>query len=639
MSFAAPNPQNASAAPGDSKSQFSSLMEFPSWAISCVLHVGLLLFLYSITLYMPQDEETVIDTAMSDEDVIPDEFVFDPTITDQLGSDSLMNTLSPSQAAKTQANSDPQEQLEKEIDQELVSVQQPQLDMVASPEQTEFVDTIDTTGATDYVGGVEGSMDRLTAEIAGSLRDRKTLVVWVFDASLSQQARRDEIADRFENVYKQLGQLDVDSGRALQTAVVSFGSSTNFITPEPVDDVGEIVKAIRKIKSDGTPTENVFGAVGQVINKWRSYRTKLRRNMMVIVVTDERGDDFELLEQTVQTARRVGVRCYCVGNAAPFGREKGYVLWKYEDGGEEYLPIDAGPESVAMERLNLGFWGGRGRDLDQMSSGYGPYALTRLCAETGGLYLVAEDSVRGPQFDFSVMRSYTPDYGPIREYEKELVSNAAKGALVMTARKTNVDRIVSPQLVFRADTDTVLRQQATAAQEPAAVFDFNLQQMQSMLERGEKDREKLVSPRWRAAYDLAMGRVLAMRVRAYGYNVVLADMKSTPKSFEKKGSNHWRLVPAADILGGPSVKKLAKKAKEYLTRVIDEHPGTPWAELAERELSQELGWDWQEFAVNLAPANRGGNNNPDGPQFADEEEKKNEMKKKAAQKKRVRPAL
>jgi hypothetical protein len=336
------------------------------------------------------------------------------------------------------------------------------------------------------------------------------------------------------------------------------------------------------------------------------------------------------------------MRCFVVGNSAPFGREKGEVLYRYEDGFQEYLPVDSGPESIQMERLRLGFWGGSGRDLNDMSSGFGPYALTRLCAETGGLYLVADESVRGPKFDPAVMRNYAPDYMPIRDYEKSVLANKAKGALlaaVAFSHNKETGNLIAPQLAFRADNDNILRQQITEAQKPAAVFDFKLEQLMRLLEAGEKDREKIASARWRAAYDLAMGRVLAMRVRAYGYNVVLADMKSTPKTFEKKGSNHWRLAPSREIAGGPTVKKLAEKAKQYLTRVVDEHPGTPWELLAGRELSQEMGWAWEEYTVNLAPERPAGNNAERPALQLAEEERKRQEAKMQAQKTRVRPSL
>jgi hypothetical protein len=39
---------------------------------------------------------------------------------------------------------------------------------------------------------------------------------------------------------------------------------------------------------------------------------------------------------------------------------------------------------------------------------------------------------------------------------------------------------------------------------------------------------------------------------------------------------------------------MAQKANVYLRRVIDEHPETPWALIAKKELDSPFGWKWQE---------------------------------------------
>jgi hypothetical protein len=271
-----------------------------------------------------------------------------------------------------------------------------------------------------------------------------------------------------------------------------------------------------------------------------------------------------------------------------------------------------------------------------MTSSYGPYALTRLCAESGGMYLIAGDDRRAKHFDQAVMRNYAPDYRPIKDYETQLRKNKAKASLVAAATRTSVESVPIPQLGFRADSDTILRQEITEAQKPAAALDYRLNEMLDMLSEGEKDREKLTEPRWQASYDLAIGRVLAMRVRAAGYNTTLAEMKASPKTFQVKGHNHWRLVPSKEINSGPPVKKLAIKAATYLKRVIDDHPGTPWAMLAEKELGQPMGWEWQEDHVNY-PGGLDKDGKPNLLLLAEEEAKKKEMQKKQAAK--VKPKL
>lgn len=617
----------------------ASAREVPAWAISLGVHVLVLFSLWSIAGIAMPDQQTIINSVF--EEVDEESYKFDSTTQeDQIGSDSDINILGPSLGASEQVSRDPQKEMEKKLEEELLQVNEPASDAMQQPAEALLTETINSIGATQHTGGTEGAIDRLAFEIAASLRERKTLAIWLFDASLSLKKRREMIADRFANVYKQLDQLNVGADRALKTAVASYGKRTQIITPEPVDDVTEVVEAIRNIAPDVSGDENVFAAVKTVTNKWLSYRTKMRRNIMVIIVTDERGDDYLMVEQVAADLARYGIKVYCVGNASIFGREKGYVEWEYEDGFKEDIAVDQGPESVNAERLELPFWGGSrdNKKYERLSAGYGPYALTRLCAETGGVYFVADQgSIR---FDPNVMRDYQPDYRPIRDYIKDRDSNLAKAVLVQACQQTRQVKIRPLTLRFQADSDAVLRTRISTAQEPAAVLDHDLTEILALLSRGEKAREKIKEPRWRANYDLAMGRVLAMRVRAFGYNRVLAEMKSEPKSFKKKGSNSWTLQPSREINAGPVVKKLAKRATMYLTRVIDDHAGTPWAMLAERELGQAMGWQWAEGTMNIARVNTRPGPDADALtlQLAEEERRRREMQKKKV-KKRTPPQL
>ncbi len=86
------------------------------------------------------------------------------------------------------------------------------------------------------------------------------------------------------------------------------------------------------------------------------------------------------------------------------------------------------------------------------------------------------------------------------------------------------------------------------------------------MEAGEKSRTQLDTPRWRATFDLALGRVLALRARAMGYNVMLAEMKTLPRQFQTPGDNTWRIVPASEDHAPPRSQKLAKRARQYLER-------------------------------------------------------------------------
>ena len=128
--------------------------------------------------------------------------------------------------------------------------------------------------------------------------------------------------------------------------------------------------------------------------KYRSYRTarKRSRNVMIVVFTDESGDDIGALDETINVCRKLAMPVYVVGRPAPFGRRQAYVKWIDPDPNfdqrPQWVPVNLGPESLLPERLKLGFSGSGTKDA-LLDSGYGPYGLTRLCFETGGLYFTA----------------------------------------------------------------------------------------------------------------------------------------------------------------------------------------------------------------------------------------------------------
>lgn len=600
------------------------LQDVSAWGLSLGLHVAILIGMSLIYFEVDQRITTLIDSAFDDPD--QNMLQFDATAIDQVGTGSEVNLLASSQQAATEIGKDPQQEIESKLD-EVLDVQVPVKDEVIQPSKAEMLSSVSTTGSSEHVGGVEGAIDRLSFEIANSLREKKTLVVWLFDVSPSLSARREKIAERVENVYGQLNNLNVGADKALKTAIVSFGERTNIITENPLDEPAEVVKAVRGIKSEESGKENTFSAVITATNKFLVHRTKQNRAMMLIVVTDEAGSDTQNIEQAIQLTKRYGIKVFCVGDGAPLGRQQVEAEFTLENGETVIGVMDKGPESYHQDRMNLPYWGVGSGDLEYIPSGFGPYGLTRLCAETNGLYLISEQNP-DPAVDPVVMRGYAPDYRPVPMIEAEIRKNQAKVALLELAAKAQLDRVPVPATFFPAENDNVLRTAVADAQRPLAVLDYRLDEMLRMLQAGEKDREKITEPRWRAVYDLAMGRVLAMRVRSYGYNMTLAEMRSSPKKFETEGNNSWRLVPSKEITSGAVTKKMAKQAEDYLKRVIDEHAGTPWAKLAEREYQTPMGWEWKEGKYNPQAAGMGNGNQKQGPRFVEEVDPKTGKKVK-----------
>ena len=110
------------------------------------------------------------------------------------------------------------------------------------------------------------------------------------------------------------------------------------------------------------------------------------RNVLMMVFTDEAGNDQHLADATIQLCDNLTIPVYVIGVPAPFGRATTKVKWVDPDPQFDQSPawsrVDQGPESLYPERLQLHSIG-----YDQtIDSGFGPFSLTRLCRETGGIY-------------------------------------------------------------------------------------------------------------------------------------------------------------------------------------------------------------------------------------------------------------
>lgn len=510
---------------------------------------------------------------------------------------------------------------------------------LTAPELTEMtpVQGIGSVGAT----AAEGAIDRITHEILASLAQRPTLVVWMFDQSGSMRTERAAVLKRFRRIYEELGVIEAADNPAfrrhedkpLLTAVVGFDAEPHRLTEEPTDDFKAIERAIRGITDSTTQVENVFTAVTTVAKRYRRYRTPGNggRNVLLVIFTDESGDDVAMLDEAVDVCRKSAIPVYVVGRPAPFGREFARVKWIDPDPNfdqrPQWPPVRLGPESLLPERLKLSFADNRDRgELEELlDSGFGPYALTRLCYETSGLYFTVHPNrvvgrtvrpgeidtlaVRFAQFfDPDVMRRYQPEYVSAAQYERLVRKNRARRALVEAAGLSWTSTMGEVRLRFPKRDEASLAQLLARAQQSAALLEPQINRIVQVLAAGVEDRARLTEPRWQAGFDLAMGRALAVQVRTAGYNAMLATAKQGME-FENERNNTWVLRHGEDFATSP-LEKTAEAARAYLQGVVDDHPGTPWALLAARELETPLGWTWGESYTPLRDPQAGGNRRP-----------------------------
>lgn len=499
--------------------------------------------------------------------------------------------------------------------------------------------------------GVSGAVDRITFEILQSVEQRPTLVVWLFDQSGSLHRQRKQIRDRFDRIYEELGVVAESQLGPLRrnenevpilTSIIGFGSGVTLYTEQPTDDLQEIKSIVDSIQVDSSGVERVFAAVDSAANEFKSYRRSRgpngpQRNVMFVVVTDERGDDTDKLEPAIASCRKWGISVSVIGVPSPFGQET--TLVKYVDPDPEFdqtprwAEVDQGPESLLPELVRVGFTGNFGQE-PVIDSGFGPYALTRLCYETGGIYFAVHPNrnvsrqIRRREidayaadleyfFDPAVMSRYRPDYLSATDYLQRVSASPLRQALVAAARMQPAAGLSRPRTRFVKRNDAQLVGELNVAQQDAARLEPNLNRIAQTLEPGLSARESETSPRWEAGFDLALGRVLAQKVRTETYNAMLAKAKRG-MAFADPKHNTWVLKPSDEISVGSKWEREADEATALLNRVVSEHAGTPWALLAKQELGEPIGWEWTEEFTDLAPPATqmpgNNNNNPRPPQ-------------------------
>lgn len=620
-----------------------------AFLVSTVVHVGAILALASMTIATQQDLVKVLIEPAVTEEIEPtpldllEEIAYSESPSESIGANSIgIEGMALSSASIV---ADVSEMPSIEID---IPVSTGNFNVTLDIEQAMGITQAPTAvrGMTGVgVSGTDGAVDRITYELLQAIEQRPTLVVWLFDSSVSMVKRRDEIRDRFERIYKELGIVQEarnskntsgskPSVEPLLTSIVSFGEKVNMLTKKPTADLGEIRKAIDSIELDDSGVEMVFTAVKSVANKFKGMRFgsggEPERNVVLITITDERGDDLAAAEDAIATCRKFGIQSHVLGVPAPFGREFTYIRFIDPDPQYDQTPdwrqVDQGPETLIPERIQLGYQDNYFEE-PVIDSGFGPYALSRMCYETGGIYFsihpnrkvgqrVGEGEVEAFAsrmayfFAPDVMDAYRPEYLPEAEYINRIKKNPMRTALVQAAQMSRVGTLDAPRLNFVKRDEATFIRDLTQSQQESARLAPELFNLCMILAEGEKHRQKETTPRWLASFDLSYGTALAAKVRAEHYNAMLARAKRG-MVFTKPESNTWNLQGSNAVGGDSKLEKEAKLAKELLEGVTRDHSGTPWALLAQRELDTPMGWEWKESFTDLTPQNNnpGGNNN------------------------------
>jgi hypothetical protein len=453
------------------------------------------------------------------------------------------------------------------------------------------------------------AMDRMTAEILAKLAKGKVLVIWCFDQSGSMEDDRQEIMQRIGRVYEELGIATAAQGDALLTAVTSYGQTMKTHTQKPTADIEEIKAAMDDVPIDETGVEMMCQAVGYAISNHRKFATSGRRQLMLILVTDESGDptgNMQYVESTIAEAKAARCPLYVLGREAVFGYPYARMRWEDPKTGLPFwIQIDRGPETPYPEQLQTD---GLHRRWDAHPSGFGPYEQTRMARQTGGVFFMLpspEANLVGRsdrKYALEAMRPYLPDLSARSDYAAERDKYEMRRTLWRVIVDLNpYDQKTGKQVEVRVHHFSLNPQEyakeATEEAKKAIVLIGYLKEAERTLDKIKPLRAREASPRWRANFDIMHAQVKAYQIILYEYGAYLEHFMRNPKPVKnihgpKRPTAYWDMNSHGKMLTGDKFKKEREEVIGLYTEIMKEHAGTPYAARAEWELHRG-------FAVEL----------------------------------------
>lgn len=450
------------------------------------------------------------------------------------------------------------------------------------------------------------ALDQLAREILRHLAQHKLTVVWLFDESGSMKDDQRAIRQKFDRVASEL-KLNTETGPgknkkssdALNHAIVGFGKGLHYELEKPTFDIDEIGRAIDHLRIDDTGIENTMGAIQEVIGHYASLIRKDRR-LLLVLVTDESGDDGGKIEESRQAAVSRGVPIYVIGRQSLFGYERAHLRYIDPVTKDEYWPtVRRGPETADLEMLQ---WDGLHERWDEQPSGFAPYELARLAKDTGGIYflLPSEENLRlrnkEKAYSITTLKEYLPGYESRVNYSERRNMSEFRRTLheiIVTTRSFSFPHH------FPIEPEKMIPAANTAGAQATERLNVLLA-IQNRLEQMQKLRDREPDKRWQAHYDVMLAQIVAYQVKAYEYRACLAEMVRTRPEPSKRPtpqlSIEWDLAHASEPKAPKEeTSKKYAEAIRLLKRVIELHPNTPWADLAKDELSRGLSVRRGEF--------------------------------------------
>ncbi|KPL04983.1 MAG: hypothetical protein AMK75_00110 [Planctomycetes bacterium SM23_65] len=574
------------------------LRNTPWWAISLLVHGVILTFAYGYTWEIPLPKDEVrIDTSIREKLELPPVMLDLPK---PVTEDQKIQPKRITDVKRVQLSQKDLPQLEDILKKR--ATPNPGMAVLAAPGGVMRVGSIGEGTGFHLAGGLDGAI----GDMSGwpGWRER-CLAVWLFDESKSMKDDQQIVRQKVDELYESLG-IDLGDSRQkmrIVTAVASYGKDFHIVLKEPTTDMDKVRAAIDRIRVDDSGKENYLMAINRVLTEYARYARKYSRNIVIVMVTDEGGDDDtnwqdgpnSPLERTRAHLKRTKATLLV------FGNEAGGFNYSAEQTYDPTVPKGVSPYAWVNRGIESGFgemfphdW--YFRRTERVPSGFGPYGPSRLCKETGGVYYLLR-ATSAKSYDYEKLLSgYQPELDSRTQLAKHNKTNPARRVLMglvdgWIAIRDKEDRRFRS---YYHNSEAGVRQMEKSMQvvdEWIRLMNDGIKRMKDLSNVAFKDSPK----RWEANRLLMWAELHKQRFRLTQYKLALTDLMRK-RNIPPPGDIGWHIGYWRNVVLRGDLQKVheeRKKIEAMFQEVIDKHAGTPWEVFARREMHWLRG-----FSIN-----------------------------------------
>lgn len=199
-----------------------------------------------------------------------------------------------------------------------------------------------------------------------------------------------------------------------------------------------------------------------------------------------------------------------------------------------------------------------------------------------------------PPFLAKDLDAYRPTES-ILDYESLADKFPLRAAVARALRVLQNDaKKFSMKETFSGTSTAAVKKQVLKEQGDPGKAGLYLEEALDELKTVADKRDEEPSPRWKALYDFIVARLMSRIVYVTEYNYLLAQIRTDSLPELPQGASGYRVGSKTKVSTPEGkIKDMVRDIKKAWDKIENEHKGTPWAVIAQRERLNALGLEWR----------------------------------------------